>query len=575
MPARPSPVQRSSRGGPSPADASGGSEARGGRSGFGGLWRWLSAPGVLIGAAFLAASLTPSLIPRTFELQGVLAGVCFAAGYGLGVLAVALWRYLELPRAGDSRRRIGTWAAVALAAAVIVGFSWRAAEWQNSIRERMQMPPVKSSRPLEMLLIAAVVFALLVLIARLFRATYRLAERRAGRLVPVRIARAVGIAFAVILFVLIVNGVLLRAGFYAADYSFQRLDALIEPDTAPPTDPMGTGSAASLIRWEDLGRTGRDFVSSGPTREELTAFLGRPALRPIRVYAGLNAADDPEARANLALDELIRVGGFDRSVLVVAVPTGTGWMDPAATDTLEYLHGGDTAMVAVQYSYFTSPLSLLFEPGFAARSGRAVFRAVYRHWAALPKDHRPRLYLYGLSLGAFGSEQSFRLHEVLADPFNGALWTGPPFSTPEWRAATDERNPGSPEWLPTFGDGSLIRFTNQENHLDIPGAHWGPMRIVYLQYASDPITFFSTGSFFRQPDWMKPPVGPDVSPELRWYPIVTGLQLALDMAVGLAVPIGFGHYYAPAHYIDAWIAVTAPEGWTPEAIERLKARFAG
>lgn len=535
----------------------------------------MSAPGVLVGAVFLAASLTPSLIPRGFLLQGALAGVSFAAGYGLVVLANSLWSYLELPRAGERIRRIGAWTAMALAAAVILGFSWRAAEWQNSIRERMQMPPVDSARPMEVLLIAAVVFALLVLIANLFRAAYRLAERRAGRLLPVRVARVIGIAFALLLFLLVVNGVLLRTGFHVADYSFQALDALVEPDTVPPKDPMGTGSAASLIGWDDLGRAGREFVSSGPSREELTAFLGRPALRPIRVYAGLNAADDAEARAKLALDELVRVGGFDRSVLVVAVPTGTGWMDPAATDTVEYLHGGDTAIVAVQYSYLSSPLSLLFEPGFAAQSGRAAFRAIYGHWTTLPKDDRPQLYLYGLSLGAFGSEQSFRMHEVLADPFSGALWTGPPFSTPDWRAATDERNPGSPEWLPSFGDGSIVRFTNQENHLDIPGARWGPMRFVYLQYASDPITFFSPSSFFRQPDWMRPPIGPDVSPELRWYPIVTGLQLALDMAVGLAVPIGFGHYFAPAHYIDSWIAVTAPAGWTPGEIERLKERFAG
>jgi uncharacterized membrane protein len=73
---------------------------------------------------------------------------------------------------------------------------------------------------------------------------------------------------------------------------------------------------------------------------------------------------------------------------------------------------------------------------------------------------------------------------------------------------------------------------------------------------------------------MTAPRGPDVSPELRWYPVVTFAQLLLDMAIALAVPIGHGHYYAHPHYIDAWHAVTAPEGWTPEEIERLKAIFA-
>ena len=536
-------------------------------------WRSLSGPGMLIGAVFLAASLTPSLIPRSFLLQGALAGACFAFGYGLGVLGRLVWLYLGLPVARASLRRTGTWAAAAIAAAIVLAFVWRAADWQNSIRVLMEMPPVESARPLEVLLIAAAVFAMLILLARLFAVVFRRVERRTGRYVPVRVSRIVAVVVAVILFATVIDGLLFKALLRSADYSFRALDARIEPEVARPADPMATGSAASLLDWRGLGRAGREFIGSGPGREEIGAFLGREALRPIRVYVGLNSADDFETRAKLALDELRRAGGFERSVLVVSVPTGTGWMDPAATDTLEYLHGGDTAIVAVQYSYLSSPLSLLVEPGNSGAQGRALFRAVYGYWKTLPRDRRPRLYLYGLSLGSFGSEQSFRLLDVIGDPFNGALWSGPTFGNPDWQAATREREPGSPEWLPRFGDGSIIRFTNQQNALDNPGARWGPMRIVYLQYASDPITFFSLDSFWRKPDWMNAPVGPDVSPELRWYPVVTFLQLMVDTAVGLGVPIGHGHYYAPQHYIDGWVAVTAPEGWTPAEIDRLKAHF--
>lgn len=558
---------------PSGGDMAG--RARPGVAGrLGAAWRSFSGLGLVIGALCLAASLTPSLIPRDPLMQGALAGVSLAVGYGFGVLLGALWRYLELPEPGPRRRRILTGAAAVFAAAIVVSFSWRAAEWQNSIRAVVDMPPVDTAGPVTVTLVAVGVFLALLLVGRLFARVFRLAQRRSGRYVPSRVSRVIGVAVAVLLFAAVIDGVLLRALMRAADHSFAALDALIEPDTAPPADPMGTGSAASLIAWGDIGRTGRAYISAGPTAEEMTAFLGRPAMSPVRVYAGLNTAETPEARAGLALDELIRVGGFDRSVLVVTVPTGTGWMDPAATQTLEYLHAGDVATVAVQYSYLTSPLSILLEPGFAAQTGRALFRTIYDYWSKLPKDQRPRLYLYGLSLGAYGSERSFGLHEVIGDPFNGAVWTGSPFSAPLWRQVTDDRNPGSPEWLPQFGDGSLIRFTNQENHIDIPGATWGPMRIVFLQYASDPITFFSPSSFWRQPDWMTPPRGPDVSPELRWYPAVTFLQLLLDMAIGLAVPIGHGHYYAPQHYIDAWVAVTQPPGWTPEALERLKAHFA-
>jgi len=135
---------------------------------------------------------------------------------------------------------------------------------------------------------------------------------------------------------------------------------------------------------------------------------------------------------------------------------------------------------------------------------------------------------------------------------------------------TAGREPGSPAWLPRFRDSSVIRFTAQKNALDIPGAKWGPMRIVYLQYASDPVTFFDPHSFFREPGWMKQPRGPDVSPYLTWYPVVTMLQLALDMAMATTSPMGYGHVYAPEHYVDAWVAVTDPQGLAPGDVERLK-----
>ena len=134
---------------------------------------------------------------------------------------------------------------------------------------------------------------------------------------------------------------------------------------------------------------------------------------------------------------------------------------------------------------------------------------------------------------------------------------------------TRRRAPGTPSWLPRFGNGSVVRFTAQKNALDLPGAQWGAMRIVYLQYASDPVTFFDPLSFYRAPSWMAQPRGPDVSPALRWYPVVTFLQLLLDIATATTTPMGYGHVYAPQHYVDAWIAVTDVQGWDAADIERL------
>ena len=55
--------------------------------------------------------------------------------------------------------------------------------------------------------------------------------------------------------------------------------------------------------------------------------------------------------------------------------------------------------------------------------------------------------------------------------------------------------------------------------------------------------------------------------------MVTGLQLLADMALATTSPMGYGHVYAPEHYIDAWMAITDPQGITAEDITRLKAQF--
>jgi uncharacterized membrane protein len=139
---------------------------------------------------------------------------------------------------------------------------------------------------------------------------------------------------------------------------------------------------------------------------------------------------------------------------------------------------------------------------------------------------------------------------------------------------THYRNPGSPMWLPTFRDGSMVRFTGQKNALDEAGERWGPMRFVYIQYASDPMVFFSTDLFYRKPLWLSGERGPDVSPYLRWMPLVAFLQIGFDLPMATSVPTGYGHNYAPANYIDAWIAVTDPANWDAGDTKRLKELFA-
>ena len=532
----------------------------------------LSSIGLLVGAAFFAFSLTPSLLPRPFLIQGALSGVSLAAGYGLGVAGLALWNYLQLPLLRGRAALLGKVVVALITIGVALTFLWQASHWQNSIRALMGMDSAPGANPAFIGLVAMAVFLVLLGLARVFRWVFHRFSRWLHRYVPARVSDLVGIIAAILLFWTIIDGVLVSSTLRIADRSFQQLDALIEDDLPPPGRPEQTGSAASLVNWQDLGRQGRRFVAGGPTPEELGEFFGTAVPAPIRVYVGLNSADSAEERARLALEELKRTGGFERSVLLLATPTGTGWVDPAAQNTVEYLHRGDIASVAVQYSYLNSPLALLTQASYGAEMARALFAEVYAYWRTLPRESRPRLFLSGLSLGSLNSDLSFDLYDIIDDPFDGVLWSGPPFRNETWRRITAERDPGTPAWLPEFRGGSVVRFMNQDQGLDRGAAEWGDFRIAFLQYASDPITFFSFGSAWREPDWMREPRGPDVSSDLRWFPMVTMLQLAADMMVGTA-PTGFGHEYAPAHYIEAWLALTEPAGWSEAELERLRSLF--
>src|SRR5919107_4914222 len=49
-------------------------------------------PGLLSALVFTCLSFTPSLLPRSGLVQGMVCGINAAIGYGLGVFAAAAWR---------------------------------------------------------------------------------------------------------------------------------------------------------------------------------------------------------------------------------------------------------------------------------------------------------------------------------------------------------------------------------------------------------------------------------------------------------------------------------------------------
>ena len=525
--------------------------------------------GTAFGLVFLWLSMTPSLLPRGPLFQGLISGTAGAIGYGVGVLAVWLARYLRSTDEDPPAPR-QAWIALVLIGVIgqIAMVVWFHA-WQVQLRDLMGAARLSFwAYPLAAVLSIIVLFTLI----EAGKAIGVLTEFLIGKLnhlVPPRISAAIAVVGLAALGIALLNGVAVRVVMGAVNSSFAAINDEDHPDFPAPVTPFRSGGPESLVSWESLGRQGRIFVAAGPTVEQLTAFNGKPAINPIRAYAGLYSADSIRASAELAARELERAGGLDRQLVAVATTTGTGWINQAQADVLEYLYNGDTASVSMQYSFLPSALSFLVDQENARQAGHALFEAVDALIQARPENTRPKLVVFGESLGSFGGEAPFLALNNLLARTDGALFTGPTFNNTVWNNITRNRDAGSPQWLPIYADGAHVRFVDDGATLARPDAQWLRPRLVYLQHASDPITWFSPDLLFSEPDWLREPRGPDVLPSTRWIPVVTFLQVAADMVVSTDVPDGHGHVFIGA-VADAWAAILSPPGWTAEKTANLR-----
>jgi uncharacterized membrane protein len=319
----------------------------------------ISVPCLLLGLLFFAASLTPSLIPRGPEVQGILGGLVTALGYLLGQVFGLLWRAAEMPRLSGRPAKGLTWGVVAAITVIFLWFLGASLTWQNDLREKMGMEIADGLYLTQIVLFAIATFVIGFLLGRAVASLFRLIRAWFYRIMPPRRANVMGVIAVVLLLFVATRDGLLDVVVASLDESYEAAQALFDKAPPAPTDTSKVGSSESLIDWAAIGKPGRDFITSGPNAEAISAFTGRPALDPIRVYVGRANGDTAQERAELALAELKRLGAFEREVLIVASPTGTGWMDPGSHDPVEYMHGGDIATVSAQYSYLQSPLALI------------------------------------------------------------------------------------------------------------------------------------------------------------------------------------------------------------------------
>ncbi len=495
-------------------------------------WWQVDPAGLIVGALLAALSMTPSLLPRTWLFQGVVAGLTAFLGYGLGVFLLWWVRHTRWGRRLGKwlRDRLPSWVPRAAWAALLVGVLVllvvalvAGARWQRDISRLMGLDETPAASWLLAGPLLLAVAALLLAVARTLRWLSRQVTRLLGRLhLPPGLARVVAAALVAVVTVTLLNDVLLSKSLTTADSAFASGNDITKAGVEQPASATRSGSPDSQVSWDSLGREGRSFVAVGRSADELGRVNGAQAKDPIRLFAGLETAREEQGRVDVVLAEMERTGAFTRRVVTVATTTtttGSGWVDEKAIDSLELMHNGDTATVATQYSYLPSWLSFIVDSARVQKSGRLLFDAVHARLERMPEAERPLLLVFGESLGSRGSEAAFSSLEDLRAQVDGALWVGPPHSNRLWNALVERRDPGTPEVAPVYAGGLVVRFAGDRAQIDRPhGAPWDRPRVLYLQHPSDPIVWWSPELLLRRPDWLVEPPGDDVSPSMSWYP---------------------------------------------------------
>lgn len=574
--------------------------------------------------------MTPSLLPRDWLFQGVVSGLTLVTGYALGVFLGWCWRTwasgvvigLLEPIVPPLRRRWRDWleartgernipeiwrlrlelaTVVALLIGIVVWAAY-AVHWQAQLAGFMG---TKAYTAGEFLLVVPVGLGLGVALILVGRGVLWFADKLAdvplqgfealqdyeivrghdhrwlawdipdgARFAAVRLTLTWLIVLLTALLVVekVVPGTVVRG----AESVFSVRDREIREDLVRPTIPERSGGPGSPLAWEELGAFGTRFVSLGAGKEKLTELTGRPAEEPIRVYAGLHHGVDDQERADAVVQELERTNAKERAAIMVAPTTGTGWVNPTAAQAFELMFGGDTAIAAAQYSYLPSAVQFIAGTDRVRDAGKQLVGAIVDWWNTLPKGDRPKLYVYGESLGVIAGEGAFSGVRDIAASVDGVLWLGPPNASELWSSLVARRDPGSREVSPEYSGGLMVRFAqNTEEILSWkdettqprPGG-WTHPRVLFVQHPSDPVVWWNPRLIYEEPDWLKEHRGFDRSPAMSWMPAVTFWQVTMDLPVAANVPNGHGHNYGST-VLDGLAAIDGGKQFTPKRITEL------
>ena len=355
------------------------------------------------------------------------------------------------------------------------------------------------------------------------------------------------------------------------DHQIEAKATRVEPAfDSPPTSTAVSGGPGSAVPFETLSRQGRRNVSTALTTDQIRSVMGKAATaEPIRVFVGLDSAPTPEDRVRAAMEELERTGAFDRELLMVISPTGTGYVNYVAVEAAEYMTLGNVASVALQYSKRPSVLSL-DRVALQRRQYRLLVEAIHRTVAQRPNKRRSRVVLFGESLGAWTSEDAFAgsgtggLEDLGVDR---AIWIGTPHET-RWK---DQIAAGGPDVDPT-----VVGTFNDFGQLEALGAGARKrLRYVMISHDNDAVAKFGLSLLFREPSWLGDPAArpPTVPSTERWSTPTTFVLTLVDMKN--AANVIAGQFEAKGHDYRADLARFVREVYglrcTDQQLDRVEA----
>jgi uncharacterized membrane protein len=316
--------------------------------------------------------------------------------------------------------------------------------------------------------------------------------------------------------------------------------------SVPPSNEFVSGGPNSISPFEELGLQGRRFVAEVVPPDEIDETLGESgAKHPVRIYIGVES--EPlyaTGRSELALEEMDRLGVFDRKHLLLVSPTGTGWVDHTVAETAEILARGDIATVCIQYGKAPSFLEIQ-----GVSLGRAQFRqllwGVRQRLIGVPEERRPKVMVFGESLGAWSSSDVI-MHQGIAGfdhyGIENALWFGLPGLARWSRTGMREgRNPLTPE-------GTVGAFDRFEQYRELSEDERAALRAVVVDHDNDPISQMSLRLAVKKPPWLNgDSQRRNVPEDMRWQPVLTFIQVLADAMNAMVTVPGeyksFGHDY--------------------------------